>query len=191
MDSFDSILLRLAKDPAMIVWLDNPGKPRRRYQRELGARTARTLLDGGRQLHRGRHQGVRPRLHRLDHRQHRVHDSALDARLRLALRQNSLPLRLPPPEDHDDGEKTFLGHTGNFNGEDIIRIICGQESTARFISRHLYHFFVADEPPVPAWPYTPPRDPEAIEILVRNLLRQRLRHEIRPARAVQLRFLQV
>ena len=71
------------------------------------------------------------------------------------------------PEDHDDGEKTFLGHTGNFNGEDIIAIICRQESTARFISRHLYHFFVADEPPVPAWPYTPPRDPEAIDILVR------------------------
>ena len=71
------------------------------------------------------------------------------------------------PEDHDDGEKTFLGHTGNFNGEDIIDIVCQQESTARFISRHLYHFFVADEPPVPAWPYTPPRDPEAIDILVR------------------------
>ena len=27
------------------------------------------------------------------------------------------------PEDHDDGEKTFLGHKGNFNGEDIIDII--------------------------------------------------------------------
>ena len=27
------------------------------------------------------------------------------------------------PDDHDDGEKTFLGHTGNFNGEDIIEII--------------------------------------------------------------------
>ena len=31
--------------------------------------------------------------------------------------------------------------------------------------RHIYHFFVADEPPVPSWPYTPPRDPEAIEFL--------------------------
>ena len=52
-----------------------------------------------------------------------------------------------------------------FNGEDVIDIICQQPATARFISRHMYHFFVADEPPVPQWPYTPPRDPEAIEIL--------------------------
>ena len=69
------------------------------------------------------------------------------------------------PDDHDEGEKTFLGHTGNLNGEDIIEIICEQEATARFIARHMYHFFVADEPPVPSWPYTPPRDPEAIDIL--------------------------
>ena len=30
------------------------------------------------------------------------------------------------PEDHDDGEKTFLGHKGNFNGEDIINIVVQQ-----------------------------------------------------------------
>ena len=34
------------------------------------------------------------------------------------------------PADHDNGEKTFLGHTGNFNGEDIIDIICQQPATA-------------------------------------------------------------
>jgi len=68
-------------------------------------------------------------------------------------------------DDHDAGEKTFLGHKGNFNGEEIIKIICKQPATARFISRHLYHFFVADEPPVPAWPYKAPQDLEAIAIL--------------------------
>jgi len=68
-------------------------------------------------------------------------------------------------EDHDDGEKTFLGHTGNFNGDDIIDIVCQQPATARFISRHLYNFFVADEPQVPAWSVTPPGDPAAIDIL--------------------------
>ena len=68
-------------------------------------------------------------------------------------------------DDHDDGEKTFLGHTGNLNGDDIIDIIVEQPATARFISRHLYNFFVADEPQVPAWDVKPPQDPEAIEIL--------------------------
>ncbi len=69
------------------------------------------------------------------------------------------------PKDHDDGVKTFLGETGNWNGEDIVRIIAKQPSTARFISRHLYNFFVADEPQVPAWQHTPPRDPEVIKLL--------------------------
>ena len=68
-------------------------------------------------------------------------------------------------DDHDDGEKTFLGETGNFGGEEIINIIARQPATARFIARHLYNFFVADEPQVPAWQETPPRDPEAIKML--------------------------
>ena len=70
------------------------------------------------------------------------------------------------PDDHDETPKTFLGHTGNFNGEDIIDIIVRQEPSFRFISRHLYNFFVADEPQVPAWNIEPPNDPEAIEALV-------------------------
>jgi len=71
-------------------------------------------------------------------------------------------------EDHDDGEKTFLGKTGNFNGEDIIEIICEHPATAGFIARHLYNFFVADEPQVPAWSVTPPRDAAAVELLAKT-----------------------
>ncbi len=67
--------------------------------------------------------------------------------------------------DHLEGDKTFLGETGNFNGHDIIRIIAKQPATARFVSRHLYNFFVADEPQVPAWQDAPPRDMEAIKLL--------------------------
>ena len=66
------------------------------------------------------------------------------------------------PEDHDNGEKTFLGHTGNFNGEDIVDIVVRQPACPQFISRHLYNFFVADEPEVPKWPNDPPLDPDAI-----------------------------
>ena len=69
------------------------------------------------------------------------------------------------PDDHDDGEKTFLGHTGNFNGEDIIDIIVKEPATARFISRHMYNYFVADEAQVPSWMDTPPRDPDTIKML--------------------------
>ena len=32
----------------------------------------------------------------------------------------------------------------------------------------MYSFFVADEPPAPEWPYTPPEDPAAIELLSRT-----------------------
>ena len=67
--------------------------------------------------------------------------------------------------DHIEEDKTFLGETGNWNGEDVIRIICKQPATARFVARHLYNFFVADEPQVPAWQHTPPRDPELIKAL--------------------------
>ena len=73
-------------------------------------------------------------------------------------------------EDHDDGEKTFLGHTGSFNGEDIIDIVCAHPATARFIARHLYNFFVADEPQVPAWSVTPPNDPAAIDLLAQTFV---------------------
>ena len=69
------------------------------------------------------------------------------------------------PEDHDDGEKVFLGQRGRFNGDDIINIIARQPATARFIARHLYDFFVADEVQVPAWQSTPPRDPAAVNVL--------------------------
>ncbi len=69
------------------------------------------------------------------------------------------------PADHDQTEKTFLGETGPWNGDDIIDIICKQPATARFVSRHMYNFFVADEPQIPAWRLTPPRDVEAIKAL--------------------------
>ena len=69
------------------------------------------------------------------------------------------------PDDHDDGVKTFLGETGRFNGEDIIDIIAKQPATARFLSRHLYNYFVADEAQVPSWMDTPPQDPDTIKML--------------------------
>ena len=61
--------------------------------------------------------------------------------------------------------KTFLGETGHFNGEDIVDIIVKQPATARFLSRHLYSYFIADDAQVPSWMDTPPQDPETIKML--------------------------
>jgi uncharacterized protein (DUF1800 family) len=45
---------------------------------------------------------------------------------------------------HDDGIKTFLGKTGNFNGDDIITFLLEQKQTAIFITKKIYRFFVND-----------------------------------------------
>jgi len=49
------------------------------------------------------------------------------------------------PFQHDNGNKTFLGKTGNFDGDDIIDIILEQKATAKFITQKIYKFFVNDE----------------------------------------------
>lgn len=47
---------------------------------------------------------------------------------------------------HDFGEKTFLGKTGNFDGNDIIDIILDQPQCALFICEKIYKEFVNPEP---------------------------------------------
>ena len=43
---------------------------------------------------------------------------------------------------HDEGQKTFLGKTGHFDGDDILKIILEQKQTALFITRKIYRYFV-------------------------------------------------
>lgn len=50
------------------------------------------------------------------------------------------------PFQHDDGEKTFMGKTGNLNGEDIINCLLEQKQTAVFISTKLYKYLVNEIP---------------------------------------------
>jgi len=45
---------------------------------------------------------------------------------------------------HDDGSKTVLGKTGNFDGDDIINLLLEQKQTARFITKKIYRYFVND-----------------------------------------------
>ncbi|MBK0379755.1 DUF1800 domain-containing protein [Mucilaginibacter segetis] len=47
---------------------------------------------------------------------------------------------------HDDGQKTFLGNTGNFTGEDIIDMLLAKKQTAHFICTKLYKYLVNEVP---------------------------------------------
>ncbi len=50
------------------------------------------------------------------------------------------------PSRHDNGIKTFMGQSGNFDAFDIIDIIFQQPATATFICRKLYKYFVYEVP---------------------------------------------
>ena len=166
--NYKNLLVELAKSPAMIRWLDNDENHKRAPNENWG----RELLE----------------LFSLGVGHYTEEDVFECARAftgwTLAGKIKGLPWGPYPwwfeyrPEDHDGGEKTFLGHTGRFNGEDIIDIILQQPACPQFIARHLYNFFVADEPPVPNWPHEAPQDPEAVEALAEALVDSD--YEIRP-----------
>ena len=47
---------------------------------------------------------------------------------------------------HDDGSKSYLGQTGNFNGDQAIDIILAKRSAAEYISKRLWSFFAYPNP---------------------------------------------
>ncbi len=162
--SIPTLLIELSRDPSMIMWLDNHDNHstaiNENYGRELlelfsmgvGSYTEDDVKEAARAF-TGWTVG------NVEYMEKRVANDSLWPYGRINLHFRYVP------EDHDDGEKAFLGETGRFTGEDIVDIICRQPATARFVARHMYSFFVADEPPVTQWAYNEPRDPEAIEFL--------------------------
>jgi uncharacterized protein (DUF1800 family) len=47
---------------------------------------------------------------------------------------------------HDFGQKTILNRTGNFNGDDVLRILLEEQQTALFITRKFWRAFVSNTP---------------------------------------------
>lgn len=45
-------------------------------------------------------------------------------------------------KQHDYGQKTFFGQTGNFGGEDIINMIMNKKETAYFLCKKMYKYYV-------------------------------------------------
>ena len=152
-----TILIELSRDPAMIYWLDNSenhkDNPNENYGREL-----LELFSMG--VGNYTEQDIKMVA--------RAFTGWTFVQPIPSYTYGNYPAEFVYREDdHDDGVKTFLGETGRFNGEDIIDIIVKHPATAGFICRHLYNFFVADEPQVSAWSIEPPQDPQAIETLVK------------------------
>ena len=153
---FRDLLVALAKNPAMLYWLDNNGN----HMGAINENWGRELLE----------------LFSMGVGNYSEDDIKEASRAFTGWTIGTKIPRAPlgrylwnfefKPEDHDAGQKTFLGQTGAFDGDDIIDIVAKQPATARFLARHLYNFFVADEPQVPSWNITPPNDPEAIDQLV-------------------------
>src|SRR5262245_5461527 len=48
-------------------------------------------------------------------------------------------------DQHDDGQQTDLGKTGNFYGVEVIDIIMQQPVTAKYVSGKIYRFFVRQD----------------------------------------------
>ncbi len=152
-----TILTELSKDPAMLFWLDNnenlKEEPNENYGREL----LELFSMGVGNYTEDDVKGVTRSFTGWTF-------------------KTNIPGKIYPSYfiyldgEHDTDAKSFLGETGRFNGEDIVGIIVKQPACARFVSRYLYTYFVADEPPVASWNETPPQDPEAIDTLVRAYL---------------------
>ena len=156
MGSYREMLVELSKNPAMIYWLDNNENHRDAVNENWGRELLElfsmgvsnyTEVDVREASRAFTGWTIQPKLPRQPF--------------------GRFPWRFDyRGEDHDAGEKTFLGHTGNFDGEDIIDIIVKEPATARFICRHLYNFFVADEVQVPAWTIQDARDEDALEVMI-------------------------
>ena len=153
--NFRELLVGLAKNPAMIFWLDNQENHKRAPNENWG----RELLELF-------SMGVG------NYTEQDVYDCARAFTGWTITRKlgymgwTGLGWQFTyRPEDHDDADKTFLGHSGRLAGEDVIDIIVQQPACHVFIARHLYNFFVADETQVPKWRNDPPRDPDAVRLL--------------------------
>jgi uncharacterized protein (DUF1800 family) len=165
--NFRDLLVQVARDPAMIFWLDNNYN----HKEAINENWGRELLE---LFSMGVGMNGQPNYTEDDVKEvaRAFTGWTIDDDNVASIPFGKIPWRFHYDAlDHDKGEKTILGQTGRFNGEDAIEIICRQPATARFISRHLYNFFVADDVQVPAWQNTPPRDPGALKVLEEEYFR--------------------
>lgn len=133
--SFEAFAQDIARSPAMLRYLDNDqnkaGKPNENFSRELlelfttgiGHYTETDVHEGARALSGWTFAGGRGNKNYLDE-----------------------PRFVYAKKQHDDGTKTYLGQTGKFEPQDIVRLAATHPQTAVFISRKLHRAFISDTP---------------------------------------------
>jgi uncharacterized protein (DUF1800 family) len=124
---WQQLLVEAGKDPAMLLWLDQ-AQSRKEHPNENFARENMELfsLGEGHYTEKDVTEGARA-----------LTGWSLD---RINQRY------IYRPFFHDNDEKTFLGVTGNLNGDDVMAQIVAQPQSARFITAKLWNYF-AGQPP--------------------------------------------
>lgn len=125
--NFGDLLHAVAKDPAMLQYLDGAsnrrGRPNENFAREV--MELFTLGEG--------------------HYSQRDVAEAARAYTGWTLDPDTLAYRFDP-KTHDDGEKTVLGQTGHFDGDQVLDILLAQPETATFITTALWREFISETP---------------------------------------------
>ena len=142
--AFPTLLVEVSRDPAMIIWLDNndnhSGAINENFGRELLELFSMSI---GNYSEEDVKECARAftgwTLGNAEYMAVRAGKDSIWPYGRIAWHYEYRP------HDHDDREKTFLGETGRFNGEEIIDIIARNPATARFVCTRLFQFFAADE----------------------------------------------
>ncbi len=121
------LLLEVAKDPAMLLWLDQ-AQSRKEHPNENFAREVMELFALG--------EG------------HYTEKDVTEAARALTgwSYDRAAQKFVERPNWHDGGTKTIFGRTGNFQGEDVLELIVAQPQAARFITAKLWTFFAGQEP---------------------------------------------
>lgn len=126
--NFTNFTIEVSKDPAMLIWLDNftsrKESPNENYGREL-----LELFTLG--------QGFYSELD--------VY-SAAKAFTGWTFRRSTYEFQFVP-QWHDDTQKDFLGRVGNWNGDDVVKIACGEFAHGRLITSKLFGLFAYENAP--------------------------------------------
>jgi uncharacterized protein (DUF1800 family) len=125
--SFATLLHEVARDPAMLVYLDN-ARSRRQAPNENFAREVMELftLGEGRYSERDIKEAARA-----------FTGWSLDPAAGTFLNRAAW---------HDPGPKTVLGKTGRFDGDDVLDILLARDETAEFVTAKLWREFVSPAP---------------------------------------------